>query len=879
MTNPEMVPYPHQSGEDGGKLPDIAAMNAPLSIPDLKRKLHGARTALYADYCDPELAGSLLEADARLVDQFLIERWREQQMDPQAALIAVGGYGRGQLFPGSDIDLLFLLPEGASQPLLDKVESLIGLLWDLGLEVGHSVRTLRECMEEARRDITVQTTLLETRLLSGSGAAYSELMEQVFKQLDPRAFFEAKLLEQQQRHERHQGSVNKLEPNVKEAPGGLRDLHLLLWLARACGIASDWSGLHKAGMLTGQEMRKLKRAEKMLWSFRIALHLAAGRREDRILFDFQNALAKRFGYADTSAARASEQLMAVYYLSARIVAQLQPLILQALRRTLYGRAQLEIQPINERFVARGHLLEIANPEVYEQTPSAILETFLVLQQHPELTAIGADTLRALWHARPRINAAFRRDPANKALFMEIMRQPWGTTRVMRRMNQYGVLGRYIPAFGKIVGRMQHDLFHVYTVDEHILMVLRNLRRFATPAFNHEYPACSQLIEAFERPEVLYLAALFHDIGKGRGGDHSQLGKVDAREFCVSHGLSKEDTDMVAWLVEHHLTMSSVAQKQDVYDPDTVAAFAQIVRDERHLNALYLLTVADIRGTSPKVWNAWKAKLLEDLFRATRRYLTGETLNANDALYERRSEAESLMRRHGLRDDAHLPFWKTLDPVYFLRHDAPEIAWHGRVLWGRFDHDEITIRARPAESDGGLQVLVYCPDRPDLFARICAFFERAGYSIFDAKIYTTLKGYALDSFYVHVADGRDIDYRDLVGYIEYELAQLIIRDEPLPPPLSGRVSRVLKHFPLPPQVLIRQDDKQKLHILSLIAGDRPGLLSRIARVLSAHAIAIHSAKIMTLGERAEDTFTISGNALADPKSLVRLEADLMETLRV
>ncbi|WP_269531953.1 [protein-PII] uridylyltransferase [Chitinimonas sp. BJYL2] len=854
-------------------------MNAPHSIPALRKQLKADRAALYADYHDPEKAGELIAADAALVDAFLAARWGELAADPATALVAVGGYGRGQLFPASDIDLLILLSDEAQENELVKIEGFIGLLWDLGLEVGHSVRTQTECLEEARKDITVQTTLLETRLIAGSESAYKQMQQAVSSTLDPRAFFEAKLLEQQQRHERFQGSINKLEPNVKEAPGGLRDLHMVLWLARAVNLPCDWEGLKKAGLLTGQEMRKLKRAETMLFSFRIALHLTAGRREDRILFDYQNALAKRFGYVDTDAARASEQLMAVYYLSARIVAQLQPLLLQAIRRILHGKAALEITPINPRFNARGHLLEIANPDVFETTPSAILEAFLVMQQNPQLTAIGVDTLRALWHARPRINAAFRRDPVNKALFMDIIRQPWGTTRVMRRMNQYGVLGRYIPAFGKIVGRMQHDLFHVYTVDEHILMVLRNLRRFATPAFNHEYPLCSQLIEQFERPEVLYLAALFHDIGKGRGGDHSQLGKVDAREFCVDHDLPKADTDLVAWLVEHHLTMSSVAQKQDVYDPEVVEAFAQIVRDERHLNALYLLTVADIRGTSPKVWNGWKAKLLEDLFRATRRYLAGETLNTVDALDTRRDEAQSQMRRWGLRDDAHLAFWKTLDPVYFLRHDAPEIAWHGKVLWGRFESDEVIVRARPAEGDEGLQVMVYCHDQPDLFARICTFFERNGYSIFDARIYTTLRGRALDTFFVQMSERTTAEYRDLVGFVEYELTQMIVRNEPLPPPLSGRLSRVLKHFPLPPQVLIRPDDKQKLHILSLVAGDRPGLLSRIARVLSRHEVTIHSAKIMTLGERAEDTFTISGVCLAESKTLVRLEADLLETLRV
>ncbi|MFC4157725.1 [protein-PII] uridylyltransferase, partial [Chitinimonas lacunae] len=593
-------------------------MNAPIAT--LKKQLQADRARLHDGYHDPEQAGQLLAAEAALVDEFLAQRWAELPLDPRTALVAVGGYGRGQLFPCSDIDLLILLPPETDGPTLAAVEGLIGLLWDLGLEVGHSVRSVAQCAEEAQRDITVQTAMLENRLLAGSLDTYQAFQRATAAVLDPRAFFEAKLLEQQQRYERHQGATMKLEPNVKEAPGGLRDLHLVLWLTRAAGLGNDWASLKQAGMLTGQEMRKLKRAEKLLWSFRIALHLTARRREDRILFDYQNALAQRFGYHDTDANRASEQLMAVYYLSARVVAQLQPLLIQAIRRHLYGAEQMPATPINERFVARGPLLEIARPDVYEKTPSAILETFLVLQQHPELTGIGADTLRALWHARPRINAAFRRDPVNKATFLAIVRQPWGTTRVMRRMNQYGVLGRYIPAFGKIVGRMQHDLFHVYTVDEHILMVLRNLRRFATPAFNHEYPTCSRLIESFERPEVLYLAALFHDIAKGRGGDHSKLGKIDARQFCDSHGLSREDGEMVAWLVEQHLTMSHTAQKQDVYDPDTVERFARVVGDERHLIALYLLSVADIRGTSPKVWNAWKAKLLEDLFNATRRYL-------------------------------------------------------------------------------------------------------------------------------------------------------------------------------------------------------------------------------------------------------------------
>ncbi|MDK2123884.1 [protein-PII] uridylyltransferase [Parachitinimonas caeni] len=848
----------------------------PESLPILKQRLLNARTAIFADYNDPQQAGHLLVEWASYVDDFLAERWQALNLSPAVCLIAVGGYGRGQLFPCSDVDLLILLPDNATDATLHKVEQFVGMMWDLGLEIGHSVRTLADCLHEAERDITVQTAMLETRLVSGDSLIYRDFERAIQHALDPVAFFEAKLLEQQQRHERHQGAY-KLEPNVKEAPGSLRDLHLLIWLARAMGIGHSWYSLERAQLLTPHEVRKIKRAERLLWSFRIALHLTAGRREDRILFDYQNSLALRFGYRNTEATRASEQLMSVYYRCARIVMQLQPILLSQLKRRLGGQLPLPAQPLNERFQARGGALEISDPHLYKHEPSAILETFLMLQQHPELTGISADTLRALWHARPQIDANFRRDPRNRELFLTIMRQPSGTTRVLRRMNQLGVLGRYIPAFGKIVGQMQHDLFHVYTVDEHILMVVRNLRRFATPAFNHEYPFCSRLIEDFERPEVLFLAGLFHDIAKGRGGDHSKLGRVDALDFCREHGMPIEDGELVAWLVEHHLTMSTVAQKQDVYDPATIEHFARLVGNQRRLTGLYLLTVADIRGTSPKVWNAWKSKLLEDLFHATSRALGEGVISLNSALEDRQQESTRLMRLYGMRDDAHLPFWQELDTVYFLRHEAREIAWHARLLYGRFKSPTPIVRARLSEGGEGLQVMVYSRDQAELFARICSFFERAHYSILDAKVYTTRHGYALDSFYVYIPDQHDEHYRDLIGFVEYELGRLITEAGPLSPPVSGRISRHLKHFPLSPQVLIRQDDKQKYHILSIVAGDRPGLLSRIARVLSEHQVAIHSAKIMTLGERAEDTFQISGAVLTDPKSMVKLEADLMQNL--
>lgn len=571
--------------------------------------------------------------------------------------------------------------------------------------------------------------------------------------------------------------------------------------------------------------------------------------------------------------------MAEYYLAARVVNQLSPLLVESLRQRIYSRINNPVTPINARFQLRGDLLEITSPDVFEQTPSAILEAFLLWERVREARDLAPATLRALWNARRLIDDAFRNDPHNRQLFIDLFREPWGLTHAMRRMNQYGVLGRLIPEFGQIVGRMQHDLFHVYTVDEHTQMVLRNLRRLANPAFTHEYPLCSQLLTECGHPETLYLAALFHDIGKGRGGDHSTRGAEIARKWCAQQPLPEDERELIPWLVQNHLVMARVAQKEDLYDPETVARFAGLVGNQRRLRALYLLTVADIRGTSPKVWNAWKAKLLEDLFKATSRFLTSQNITLDSLMEERQDEARRLLRLYAFRPDAHMAFWNDLDTVYFMRHDAREIAWHTRNLFARIETREPVVKARLSESGEGLQVMVYVHDQPDLFARICVFFEHAGYSIFDAKIHTTRRGYALDSFYVYIPDSHQQSYRDLISYVEYELTQRLKEQAPLPPPHKGRVSRQLKHFPMEPRVAVRPDERSgKFHILSVLAGDRPGLLSMIARVLSANQIAIESAKIITLGERAEDTFLISGDLLADEKAALQLETDLLQAVR-
>ncbi len=695
-------------------------------IGDWKKSLAAEGDKLRQAFFAKASAGELLRRQSALIDRQLKQVWKSHAMPSKTALLAVGGYGRSQLFPHSDIDLLFLLPAAADARLQHQLETLVSMLWDIGLEVGHSVRTIEECAELAEQDITVQTNLLEARLLTGDRGLFHRFTKRMHDALDPAAFLQAKRLEQQQRHTRFQET--NLEPNVKESAGGLRDLQTILWIARAAGIGKSWRELARRGLLTPEETRGIQRHELFLQTLRVRLHYLAGRREDRLLFDHQSALARQFKLSDRPDRLASEQLMQRYYRSAKAVSQLNTILLQNLSARILPKRNWEYHPITPRFGSRGELLEARDEQLFEREPTAILESFLLLQQHHELKGMTATTLRALWRARRNINPAFRRSPVNRDLFMQLLRTPSRVVRELRRMNQYGILGAYLPAFGRIVGQLQHDLYHVYTVDEHILKVVRNLRRFAVPELAHEFPLCSRLMSDFERPEALYLAGLFHDIAKGRGGDHSELGKVDALRFCKTHDLAQPDAELVAWLVENHLVMSATAQKQDLGDPDVIRRFADRSGDERHLVALYLLTVADIRGTSPKVWNAWKAKLLEDLFHLAQRLLAGHRVSLDHSLQARQEQALAKLRLYALSEQAQKKLWAQLDTSYFLHHDPQEIAWHTRLLYYRVNTKLPVVKARLSPAGEGLQVMVYVPDQKELFARICSFFEKFLYDI-------------------------------------------------------------------------------------------------------------------------------------------------------
>ena len=829
-----------------------------------------------------------LGALSKLADTTLKALWQQAGFASPFALLAVGGYGRDELFPYSDVDVLVLMPDGESPDgdaaLKARIEGFIGSCWDTGLEIGSSVRTLAQCLHEAANDVTIQTSLLEGRLITGSAELFAEFHTQFFAAIDPHAFFVAKTLELRQRHSKFEDTPYALEPNCKESPGGLRDLQVILWVAKAAGYGSNWDELAKNGLATAFEVKQIKHNEALLRLIRARLHLIAKRREDRLVFDLQTSVAQAFGYlSDPSAVdaskpfriRPSEMLMRHYYWAAKAVTQLNQILLLNIEERLNPSTH-EPRPINARFSDKAGMVEVVSDDLYQREPHAILETFLVYQTTPGIKGFSARTLRALYNARTIMDGKFRADPVNRETFRKILMEHDGITHAMRLMNQTSVLGRYLWVFRKIVGQMQHDLFHVYTVDQHVLMVLRNVRRFFIVEHAHEYPFCSQLASGWDQPWVLYTAALFHDIAKGRGGDHSAMGATEVRRFCRQHGFAKEDAKLIEFIVREHLTMSHTAQKSDLSNPDVIAAFAKRVGNERNLTALYLLTVADIRGTSPKVWNAWKGKLLEDLYRMTLRVLGGRAPDPDAEVESSKREALILLALHAQPFEAHKKLWDTLDVGYFMRHDAADIAWHTRQLSRHVGSGKPIVRARHSPVGEGLQVVVYTPDQPDLFARICGYFDKGGFSILDARIHTANNGYALDTFQVVTSSWAE-HYQELISMVESELSRTIAQTTPLPPPSRGRVSRRVKSFPIAPRVTLRPDEKGQRWLLNISASDRVGLLYCVACVLARHKINLQLAKIATLGERVDDTFLIEGAELQHNRAQIAIETELMEAL--
>jgi [protein-PII] uridylyltransferase len=859
---------------------DIRAVGA------FRDALRDAGEALSERFLRNEPIEHLVRGRAGIVDQVILASWEyfASELASRADLVAVGGYGRGELHPQSDIDLLVLLETRIEDDADETIGRFLTFLWDIGLEVGHSVRTLDDCEMQARGDVTVLTTLMETRLLAGPGKLFAELPKRIGPdRMWPGAeFFRAKVAEQLARHGRYHDTAYNLEPNVKGSPGGLRDFQMITWLARRHLGTRRLEDLVSHEFLTEGQLRILLAGRAFLWRIRFGLHLLTGRREDRLLFDHQMKLAKMLGYEDASFTLAVEQLMQRYYRTVMELSRLNEMLLQLFEEAILLDKNEPAVQLSEHFQARNGYLEAGDDQVFMRDPSALLEMFLLLEQNLDLRGVNARTIALVKQHLWLIDEEFRQNPRHHRLFLDILRAPQGVTRTLKRMNTYGVLGLYIPAFGRIVGRMQYDLFHAYTVDAHTLFVVENLRRFALERFDDEFPACSAIMQRLEKPEIAYLAGLFHDIAKGRGGDHSELGAVDAESFCLEHGMSRYEARIVAWLVRQHLLLSLTAQKKDLNDPIVINEFARTVGDQTHLDYLYVLTVADVRGTNPKIWNSWKDTLFWELYQSTRRALRrglSNPIDKEELIRGRLSQAELLLGQAGLGEKDWTPIWETFTEEYFLRHRPEEVAWHTRMLAASTNPKSVIVDVNELISEGLTSVMVYTPAGARSFVRSTAVLDELGLTIVDARIVPLTTGHSLDTYCVLESDGSPILDQRRLGEIRTRLLAAFTSDAAQPLKVTRRAPRQVRMFSTPVQVGMSQDPQNQRTVVELVAGDRPGLLFQIAKVFDQEKVQLQNAKVATIGERAEDVFfvtTLDAQPLEDAQC-ERLTQELRSSL--
>lgn len=832
-----------------------------VSYGNIRSALAATNDDLKARFEAGESVVDLVHARAAVIDEVLVELWQRGANSSGAALIAVGGYGRGELHPYSDIDVMVLLPDELPPGAEEALSTFVTSLWDVGLEIGHSVRSIAQCFEEASSDLTVATTLMEARLLAGPQRLFDAMQQTIAadRMWPSTEFFLEKRKEQIARHHRYHDTAYNLEPNVKGSPGGLRDIQMIGWVAKRHFGAATLAELVDHKFLTTGQLQRLEEGQAFLWRIRFGLHLLTGRREDRLLFDYQIKLAHMLGYEDASYTLAVEQLMQRYYRTVMELSRLNEMLLQLFEEAILMDPEAPPEPLNERFQVKNGFLQTIHDRVFRDDPSALLEMFLVLQQNQNIRGVSAFTVGLIKRNLHLIDDEFRQNPRNHRLFLNILRAKEGVTSELRRMNRYGVLGLYIPAFGRIVGRMQYDLFHAYTVDEHTLFVVSNLRRFSLSRFDDEFPHCSEIMQSLEQPEIAYLAGLFHDIAKGRGGDHSELGAVDAEAFCLEHGLSKYEARIVAWLVKNHLILSSTAQKKDIGDPDVISEFASIVGDPLHLSYLYLLTVADVRGTDPKLWNSWKAQLFFDLYELTRRALRRGLENPIDReqlILEKQTRARELLSASGLADKRIDEVWQLMNSNYFLRHRPNEIAWHTEWLADSDCNSEVgLVEVRRRKNGDGVEAALYTPSTKRTFAHATAVLDELGMTIMDARIVPLEKGYSIDSFVFMELDSRvEID-NARIAKIRRSLTRVLTAFDDNEVTVTRTLPRQARMFTTRTTVDFSPNTSSDNTVLEIVAADRPGLLSTIGQVFIEQHVDIEAAKIMTIGERAEDVFYI------------------------
>ena len=842
----------------------IAAGEPPVGC--LKKALEQAGEKLDRRFRDNDDIKDLVRGRAWVVDQILSCAWQLQDWPAvELSLVAVGGYGRGELAPHSDIDILLLTKKNPDKNLKAAVGGFLTLLWDVGLEIGQSVRSVKQCVQEASADITVATALMESRTLTGP----SSLQEEMYRATTAnrvwpiKKFMRAKWDEQLARHEKYHDIDYALQPNIKTSPGGLRDIQTIAWVAKRHFNASSFRDLQELGFLTEVERALIDKGQRFLWRLRYGLHLLEGRREDRLLFDKQRELAKIFGYEDDELSLGVEKLMQRYYRTVGTVRGLNDLLLQHFDEVILRSDERDqIRPLNSRFQVHNDSLEVVDPQVFERAPFALIEAFVLCAQNPEITGVRASTIRLIRDNRHRIDDEFRADIRCVTLFMELLRSPNKVTFQLRRMARYGILGRYLPEFGKIMGKMQHDLFHIYTIDAHTLQVVENMRRLWLPETAHEFPGVSNVVKNLPKIELLYIAGLYHDIAKGRGGDHSKLGMVDAVNFCERHHLSSWDAKLVSWLVDKHLLMSMTAQRKDISDPEVIHEFASIMGDKLHLDYLYSMTVADIRATNPELWNSWRASLLSQLYTNTKQALRAgleNPQNREDRIADKKQAASSSLTQSGISMQAVEELWNKLDEEYFIRESVVNIAWHSELIIAAGGEGPIVAlkELTKIDGEGATQVFIYTKDGDFLFANTTAALERLRLNVQGARIFTSSHGYCLDTFTVLEEAGTPVgDSPTRIEEIVSALTTSLANKHTAIGTPTYRQTRKERYFAR--KVLVRlSNPENRLHsTLEINCPDHPGILATVGKLFVEESINVKDARITTLGERVEDLFYIT-----------------------
>lgn len=860
------------------------------TIPLYKHAIKAANHYLDELFRSGEDIDTIIALRATFFDQLLRCAWNAMDWPTDAAigLIAVGGYGRGELLPYSDIDLLILMED---ESLVDscrtQIESFITFLWDINLDIGHSVRTLDECETEARNDITVATNLMECRSLAGPKTLLSAMQQRVGPdRIWPTPdFFRAKRNEQIARHRKYNNTEYNLEPNVKSCPGGLRDIQMIGWVVKRHFRAQNLRGLVSQGFLTEEEVSIICNGQSFLWKVRYALHMITQRAEDRLLFDLQGQVAEIMGYRDNQSKLAIEQFMQQYYRWALAVTELNDMLMQLFDEAILRACDpVEVFEINPRFSIRNGYIAAANKNVFRKDPSALLEIFVLMAQHKNIKGVRASTIRLIRESRHLIDDNFRADPHNKQLFLDFLRSPYSMALQLKRMKRYGVLGKYIPVFGDIIGLSQHDMFHIYTVDAHTTLLIKHLRRFGYPDATEKFPVAAHVFKRLQKRELVYIAGLFHDIGKGRGGNHSELGAVDAYDFCKSHGFNSRDCNLVEWLVKKHLLMSATAQRRDISDPDVIHDFALQMGDQVHLDYLFALTVADINATNPSLWNGWRASLLRQLYLETKRALRRgleDPVDRQAWIEDTQQAAIAKLQSKGFTLEQIHAIWDNPGDEYFLRETSNDIAWQTEAIALHGDKRRPLIAIRDSSdrlTAGATQIFIHTKNRSYLFALIASTLEQLDLSVMDARIFSSASDYTLDTFFVLDADGEPIgDNPERISQIEHELREQLAAEEDYSEICKRRVPRRLKYFSIPTVANMTADYKKQQNVLEVIAPDRPGLLAQIGQVFVEHKIQLQNARITTLGERVEDVFFItdeSGHMIEDEQRC----ASILDSIR-